>query len=256
MAAFSNCPYQYRFAHILKIPRQGKAVFSFGKTMHSTLQKVFELINEKKGLGQSDLFGYKANKQQGAVKNVKINIDEILGLYEQSWVDDWYESKKQKEEHKKKGKDILKDFYEKYKDNWPNIVFLEKGFNTKVQVDSQIYTIRGVIDRIDEINGKIKIVDYKTGKAKDKLSFEEKEQLLLYQLAGQELFRKEIASLSFYYLDNNSEIEFLGSQEDLDKVKEKIVNTIMEIKKCEFLPKPSALCKYCDFFDICEFRKT
>ncbi|MBU4125290.1 ATP-dependent helicase, partial [Patescibacteria group bacterium] len=56
LAAFSNCPYQYRFAHILRVPMTGKPVFSFGKTMHSVLQKTFELVNEKKGLGQGDLF--------------------------------------------------------------------------------------------------------------------------------------------------------------------------------------------------------
>ncbi|KKR33335.1 MAG: hypothetical protein UT64_C0010G0009 [Candidatus Falkowbacteria bacterium GW2011_GWF2_39_8] len=48
LAAFQNCPYQYRFAHILKIPIRGKGVFSFGKTMHSTLQKTFELLRERR----------------------------------------------------------------------------------------------------------------------------------------------------------------------------------------------------------------
>ncbi|MCX6795973.1 MAG: UvrD-helicase domain-containing protein, partial [Candidatus Falkowbacteria bacterium] len=59
LAAFSNCPYQYRFAHILHVPCRGKAQFSFGKTMHSTLQRLFELIGEKKGLDQANLFGEK-----------------------------------------------------------------------------------------------------------------------------------------------------------------------------------------------------
>jgi CRISPR/Cas system-associated exonuclease Cas4 (RecB family) len=50
-------------------------------------------------------------------------------------------------------------------------------------------------------------------------------------------------------------MEFLGTDEELIKIKEKIVTTISEIKKGEFPPKPSPLCRYCDFFDICEFRK-
>ena len=87
------------------------------------------------------------------------------------------------------------------------------------------------------------------------MAFEDKEQLLIYQLAAQELFKYEVEALSFYYLENNSEIEFLGAPAELEKVREKIIGTIGEIKKGEFSPKPSMLCKWCDFFDICEFRK-
>ncbi len=256
LAAFSNCPYQYRFAHVLKVPRRGKAVFSFGKTMHVTLQKLFQLIQEKKGLEQISLLNLAPQSRLSGREEgeVKISLDEILNLYKQSWIDNWYENKKQKEDYKKKGKEILKEFFEKHKDNWPNAIFLEKGFNIKLDSNGDLYTIRGMIDRIDEEEGKLKIIDYKTGTAKDKLSFNEKEQLLIYQLAVQDLFKQEIKSLAFYYLDNNSEVEFLGSQDELEKVKQKAIATIEEIKKGEFPPKPSKLCKYCDFFDICEFR--
>jgi len=260
LAAFSNCPYQYRFAHVLKIPRRGKAVFSFGKTMHLTLQKLFMLINEKKGIGQADLFNHLDNRRQttddrNANKNKLVSINEIMELYKQSWIDDWYEDKKQKEDYRKKGKEILREFYEKYNNDWPNAIMLEKGFNIKLPNDGELYTIRGMIDRIDKADGKLKIIDYKTGTAKDKLSFNEKEQLLIYQLAVQDLFKQEIKSLAFYYLNNNSEVEFLGTDEELEKVKEKAIATIKEIKKGEFPAQPSKLCKYCDFFDICEFRQ-
>ncbi|MBU4014997.1 PD-(D/E)XK nuclease family protein, partial [Patescibacteria group bacterium] len=123
-------------------------------------------------------------------------------------------------------------------------------------VGGEVYTVRGVIDRIDEEDGKLKIVDYKTGSPKDKLTFNEKEQLLIYQMAVSEIFRQEISSLAFYYLNNNSEVEFLGTDEELDKTKDKILNIIKDIKKGEFPAKPSQLCKFCDFYSICEFRKS
>jgi len=230
------------------------------------------LVEERKKREQTDLFGSSAGSTQATKKNVKISLEEILKLYEQSWIDDWYKDKTEKERHRKKGKEILKQFYEKYQGNWPNAIFLEKGFNTKVKVGDELYTVRGVIDRIDEVDGhrqgeaghrgngasgtgKIKIIDYKTGNPKDKLIFEEKYQLLIYQLAAKEIFRQEIDCLAFYYLDNNTEVKFLGSEDELEKTKEKIVATIAEIKKGEFPPRPSALCRFCDFFEICEFRK-
>lgn len=250
LAAFQNCPYQYRFAHILRIPMRGKGVFSFGKTMHSTLQKTFELLRERQGNGQQDMFKQSDSKPE-------IKLDEMLEMYEESWIDEWYHSKKQKDEYKEKGKQILKEFYDLNKDNWPDNQLTEKGFSLKVRSNDEAYTIRGMIDRIDNMPGnKIKIVDYKTGTPKDKLTFEEKEQLLIYQLAAQEVFKDEVGALAFYYLENNKEVEFLGTPEELDKLRDKIVGTIEEIKKGDFSASPSPLCKFCDFFDICEYRKS
>lgn len=252
-AAFQNCPYQYHFAHIIKIPMRGKGVFSFGKTMHSTLQKVIELVNERRGFGQNSLFDKTVKVGND---NPKIEFEEILKLYKESWQDDWYSSRKQKAEYFKKGEEILKDFYRLNKDNWPMNYFLEKGFNLKINSGGENYTVRGVIDRVDIEAGKLKIIDYKTGQPKTKLTFEEKEQLLIYQIAAKDFFKEEVASVAFYYLDNNTEVEFLGTDEELGKIKAKIVETIGGIKQGEFPAKPSPLCKYCDFFDICEFRQS
>ncbi len=249
LAAYSACPYQYRFAHVLKIPTMGKEQFSFGKTLHSTLQKIFILLNEKKGLGQAGLFDNKINKSKE-----DITFEEILKLYEESWIDDWFESKNKKQERKKQGQVILKGFYEKYKANWPSALYLEKGFNLKIKNGQDFYIIRGAIDRIDQVDGGLKLVDYKTGKPKKELKFDDKEQLLIYQLAVQELFKQEVKALTFYYLDDNSEFEFIGSTKDLEKIKNKIIDTIEEIKKGKFKASPGALCAWCDFKEICEFR--
>ncbi|PJB19031.1 hypothetical protein CO115_03380 [Candidatus Falkowbacteria bacterium CG_4_9_14_3_um_filter_36_9] len=255
LAAFSHCPYQYRFAHILRVPARGKAVFSFGQTMHATMQKVFELLREKTGFDQGDLFAAKTPNRNEAEK-INITLAEIIKIYEKSWIDDWFASKKQKEEYKTKGKVILKEFFIKYKDNWPRTLYIEKGFKMKIKSQSKLYMVRGKIDRIDESDGALRIIDYKTGLPKQKLTIENKEQLLIYQMAAADLFKQPISSVVFYYLENNSEEEFLGTADELDKIKNKVINTIEEIAKGEFPPRPSNLCAFCDFFDICEFRKT
>ena len=255
LAAFSNCPYQYRFAHILRIPRRGKPQFSFGKTMHQVMQKLFELANEKRGIGQGNLFAG-AGKEKLAAGQAIISLEEVMALYTDSWIDDWYQSKQQKKEYLDMGKRMLTDFYEKHKENWPAPLFLERSFNFKVKANGNYYSIRGVIDRVDAPDGKLKIVDYKTGAPKEKLTFKDKEQLLLYQLAAQDVFAdKELESLSFYYLENNKEVNFLGTDAELDKVYQKTIDTIEAIRKGKFPPKPGTLCRYCDFNLICEYRK-
>jgi len=256
LAAFSNCPYQYRFAHILKVPRRSKYTFSFGQTMHLTMQRLFMLINEKKGLGQGSLFkeaGAKDSKEK-----INISFDEILEIYKESWIDDWYDSPEQKGEYRKKGSESLKNYFELYKKNWPAAISLEQGINLKIGG----YRIFGKIDRIDDLGGgSIQIVDYKTGqpKTQDKISKEDKEQLLIYQLGVKQALDKKISNLQFYYLNNNSEVNFVGSKDDLEEIEEKIIKRIRAIEEAaannDFPAKPGPLCRYCDFFNICEYRK-
>ncbi len=256
LTAFKNCPYQYYLGHILKVPTLGKHVFSFGRAMHLTLEKIFGLIMEKRGLGQGNLFDDKKSLEKN--DKVKITWQEILKIYEENWIDDWYGGKENLKEYKERGKKILKDFYEKHKNNWPNVKSLERSVNLRIGG----YRIFGKIDRIDDCGEKgIQIVDYKTGtpKQKGKLVIDDKEQLLIYQLAARQAMPEPICNLQFYYLDNNSEIDFLGNEKELEemenRVLERIENIIESVRAGEFPPKPGPLCKFCDFKDICEYKK-
>jgi DNA helicase-2/ATP-dependent DNA helicase PcrA len=253
LAAFQKCPLQYRFAFILRIPTRGKAVFSFGKTMHNTLYEFLKQLNEQGTAKQENLFGEKTS-----VKKPKENIfDQLSQLYEKNWIDEWYESKKQKEEYCKLGKRIIKDFYDDFVKNPPNILkvngtaALEMPFNLKIGG----HTLYGVIDRIDQVNEGVVIIDYKTGQAKDKLDFDAKEQLLIYQIAAQEVLHLEPTQLAYYYLDDGKLASFLGSEKEIEAQKLKIIEEIEKIKNSEFEPTPGWQCQYCDFRDICDFAQ-
>lgn len=254
IAAFENCPKQYYYNFILKIPVRGKAQFSFGKSMHGSLQRIMELILSKQKNIQSDLFSGDDNKNIKKKMGELISQKEVREIYEASWIPDWFDSKKERDDYYKKGMEALEDFYGKYKDDYLSVAFIEKGFKFKVAA-GEVYSFKGVIDRIDDLGDGYKILDYKTGKPKDKLTFDDKKQLLIYQLAAAELFDKPIKSLSFYYLDDNSEREFLGTNKELEKVEQFLGDTIGEIKKGKFNAKPGILCKYCDFNNICEDRQ-
>jgi len=268
LAAFEKCPLQYKFGFILKVPVRGKSVFSFGKTMHNTLCEFLKFTNEEKNLKQKVLFDNKDGKAQtGDCSKVlenfgTKNFDELVKIYEKNWIDEWYDSKKNKEEYYKKGKQILKDFYEKEFLNSPtggppkilkinNSLALELPFNLKVGD----YKLFGVIDRIDNGKNGVEIIDYKTGQSKDKLDFDQKEQLLIYQIAAQEVLKIKPKELTYYYLDDGKKASFLGTEQELEKQKIKIIEEIKKIKNSEFEPTPGWQCQYCDFHDICDFAQ-
>ena len=247
LKAFETCPLQYKFAHILAIPVRGKFVFSFGKTMHSALQKFFEQMLKVDAHCQKNLFGNDTTDTSAC-----LSLDDLLKIYEETWINDWYDNKAHEEEYKKQGRQSLREFYKINKDNWPKVKYLELGFNLKIGD----YTVRGAIDRIDKnVDGSVELVDYKTGSFPQDEKCLDRDQLLIYQLAASEIFNENVTKLSYYYLSENKTISFLGTLEDLSKTKEKIIATIEEIKQSGFLPKPSLFtCKNCDFKDICEHR--
>ena len=259
LKAFETCPYQYRFAHILHVPVKGRFTFSFGRTMHSTLQQFFALMRAHEG-AQADLFGAASTTRNDGSQSVP-PLKVLLQLYEKNWIDDWYESNQHKREYFEKGKKILEEFHAKLSEEPPLPLYLEQGFNLKLGIKereegvSEAVTIKGVIDRIDEAEGGVQIIDYKTGRAKD-LDTADKDQLLIYQIAAREVLGLKPMRLTYYYLDEQKPVSFLGTEEEIAKIKEKIFKTITEIKSSDFHATPSPnVCKFCDFRGICEYRQ-
>lgn len=250
LAAFEKCPLQYKFNFILKVPVKGRGVFSFGKTMHNTLYQFLAQANQMNKKQQSDLFGMAPAQQL-------VNFDCLKQIYENNWVDEWYENKKQKEDYRKLGYKIMKYFHADFVKNPPKILAIEgvpaieAPFNLKIAG----YTVKGKIDRIDETPEGVRIIDYKTGSAKEKLNAQDKEQLLIYQLAAEDVFGLQPSELTYCYLEENKTISFLGTEKDRERIKEKITKTIETIKGSDFAPSPGWQCSFCDFKDICEFSQ-
>ncbi|MEK7623088.1 MAG: PD-(D/E)XK nuclease family protein, partial [Patescibacteria group bacterium] len=109
-------------------------------------------------------------------------------------------------------------------------------------------------------DGTLEIIDYKTGKSKEKVSGEEKDQLLIYQIAAESLpeyrnIGKGVGKLTFYYVNDNIRTSFLGEAQELNTLKDKLTKTISTIHAGNFTATPSAfVCGHCDFRDICEHR--
>jgi len=254
LAAFSTCPLQYKFAFVLKIPTStDKVSLIFGRVLHNTLYNfLLPILSERQKINGT-LFGDLEKEVSDKKINGYLSKQRLIDLYEEFWQSDGYPSKKDREDYKKKGLEAIYKFWENYQANPPReILFLEKKFSFKVGSD----IIKGAIDRIDKLpDGRLEIIDYKTGKTKTKLDYSEKRQLILYQLFIEGFLKTPVGALSYYYLESGEKLSFKATEKDIARLRLEIKEEIAAIKKREFPPKPSQMCGFCDFNSICEFKQ-
>ncbi len=234
LANFEKCPMQYKFAHILRVPAKGKPFFSYGKTMHNSLYEFLMELGGKKG-----------------------SFKMLADIYKKNWIDEWYDSKSEKETYFNQGLASLKNFWRDFSIRRPKILLLggqpalERDFNLKING----YNITGKIDRIDEAKNGAEIIDYKTGTAKDRLRPEDKMQLMLYQIAAKEVFDLDSEKLTYFYLNECRPLSFSPDGKDIVDYRDKIASIIGQIIKSDFRAKPGWQCEWCEYKSICDFAK-
>ncbi|MEJ0021146.1 MAG: ATP-dependent DNA helicase [Candidatus Doudnabacteria bacterium] len=221
ISTFKKCPLEYKYKYIYKLPLPGAAALSFGQTMHNTLKKFLTHVVQLNTFSQQDLFGQKQTGIQIPKKET------LVRFYSESWVDDWYPDKINKQAYRADGLKYLDKFYEKFCNDPKLPKYLEQSFRLKLGE----YKFKGRIDRADaNSDGSIDIIDYKTGEPRVKLEQVDRDQLLIYQWAAEEGFKEKINSLSYWYFKAlDDPLKFLGTKEDIEKLKVKLLESIEEI---------------------------
>jgi len=228
---FNNCPLQYRYRYIQRIPVSPSAAQTFGDILHRTLKDFYQGIKQGKKLKEKDLW-------------------EILN---NNWSSFGYASKAHEEKMKIQAKRMLKDFYQKF-DHKLVPKDLEQPFIIKVSPDLKV---GGKIDRVDEIkDGKLEIIDYKTGKTWEQKELDNSLQMTVYALAASDkgIYDKkpEDLILTFYFLDSGQKKSTQRTKEQLEEAKQMIEEKAKEIQLSLFEPKPNNLCDFCEYKLICE----
>ena len=114
-------------------------------------------------------------------------------------------------------------------------------------------TFMGKIDRLDiDSSGTFSIVDYKTSKKKKTVSNARKDiQLLYYSLLLSEnnnISTFPLTSSLVYIRDaEQPNVDLEVSSDDLQAIKEKIIELTLKIKSHNYNPKKNSLCFFCDY---------
>jgi len=119
-------------------------------------------------------------------------------------------------------------------------------------------TVRGKVDRIDEVpgTGNLVVIDYKTGRVPpQRPNLIDDFQLALYQAMVDEAYSRTVEKVVLHYLKGNVTFEFEMEADDVERAKARALDLALRATgDREFIPKVSALCRFCSFIDECPKR--
>ncbi|MCA1595323.1 MAG: PD-(D/E)XK nuclease family protein [Chloroflexi bacterium] len=224
---YEACPRQYYFGYVRKMPRRARSYFSFGTSLHSTLQ------------------GF---HQQGGVQTQQ-PADLLKGL-ETSWVDAGYKNREEQAARFDLGQQLLSAYYEVEARRESETLFMEK----MLSVPQEGFVLTGRIDRIDRRpDGVLEVVDYKSGSYLPALSeLEEDLAIAVYQLLVSKAMDSEPVVGTIYNLRANESVSLSRDGQALQEVQSRVGNLFQIISTdSEYLPRPGSQCRYCDFARYC-----
>ncbi|HZQ29894.1 MAG TPA: ATP-dependent DNA helicase [Patescibacteria group bacterium] len=233
---FEICPLHYKLRYILKIPTPQTSAQSFGTSIHSTLRDFY----------------------MEHLKGQKLKPQDALAMLERNWINEGYDNKHDETKSYERGKKLISSYIERNFDEKKLPLALEFPF--QFMLDD--LKIGGRIDRIDALdNGKIEVIDYKTGRnMPDEKKLAIDQQLNVYALAATMVADKvlnkkaEDVILSLYYLELDKKISTTRTVEQLENAKKSILEKRELISQSSFLCSGNNLCIACEYKMLCSTK--
>ena len=222
--AYQSCPLKYRLSFQDNVPESAsKPQMAFGSIIHKVLQRFHETgknLTEKR----------------------------ILRLLDEEWKEDEFDYTAREEKFREQGKNILTEYAKRIIENPPTVISREHPF--EFSINNNIF-IRGKIDRIDQTENGISVIDYKTSKTP---SLAKKNiQLAVYCLYLSQAVEDKITGTPFlsslYFLREFEEplSSYSFSNDELNNIKNIILDIAEKIRQNLFDPKKGYHCNWCDY---------
>jgi putative RecB family exonuclease len=238
---FLTCPLLYRFRTIDRLPEPPDPVAVRGTLIHAVLENLF---------GEQAVLRTLERAQQLLPEAWDTLRAENPDLAELDLPDEWLSS----------ADDLLASYFSLEDPRWIEPEALE--LRVDHVLDSGL-SLGGIVDRMDVApDGRIRVVDYKSGKApaehfQDKSLF----QMKFYALVIWRTRGVIPTVLQLYYLADRTVLSYQPTEDDLRATERKVIALWNAIKaaidRAEFVAKPSALCRWCRHQDKCpEFGGT
>jgi DNA helicase-2/ATP-dependent DNA helicase PcrA len=229
---YFTCPLKYKYVHILRVPVTEHHTVVYGKLIHTCVN-----------------FYYK-NKIGGK----KIGLSDLLDYYRENWRSEGYLNKAHEEKRFEVGRMTLESFFQREEEKKILPTYLEKEFKVAIGFEKLV----GRFDRIDVVNGKVYIIDYKSSSVKDKKEADKRTrqslQMDIYTLAYKLTFDKLPEAVQLYFLESGIVGSAKKEESNLEKVIDRIKEVSTGIRQQNFEAKPKYnACYWCAYSQICPY---
>ena len=241
LSSYENCARQYWYRYVEEVKTDSEGVEAFaGKRVHEVLERLYHHV-QRHGRPPSLAQVYDRFRRDwkqhwhGRVRIVRTENDEAFYV-----------------EH---GERCLGNYYRaNYPFDHQQTVGVEQPITLALDASGH-YQMRGVIDRIVRSGpGCYEVHDYKTGGSMPpRWRLERDRQLALYQIGIEQSYPDaEQVELVWHYLAFNRTIRQRRSVEDQAELRRETMGLIDQITTArEFPARPSMLCQWCEFREIC-----
>lgn len=241
LRTFGQCRLQYRFRYLDK----EKSAFTsaqahFGTSVHKALERLYGDVMQKQIPQVGDIIDeFRTSWQGNPVPEMKfIKVDEKRNPDKayRSYID--------------KGIILLDAYHAKHEPFDGDHTLRIEAKVTRTLKDGS--TVFGYVDRIAEDDGRIAIIDYKTGRRQSKRDADTDLQLGIYNLCIERDYRDAEVVLRWEYVAEDKVVESTRTIQDLRDLEDLVIGLIAEIESNEDWPaKLSNLCDYCGYNPIC-----
>ncbi len=225
-----DCPKKYRFTYIdvPKPPRGGPGGHtSMGSAVHNALREWFTLDSP-------------ARTQESGAQ-----------LVAKHWRNEGFRDDEQSERYKFRAQNWVRTYLSHVDPN-----FEPRGLERTVSTTTEHLALSGRVDRIDERDGELVIVDYKTGKrSPDEADVGGSLALAIYALAAERTLRKPCRTVELHHLPSDTQVSYRHNDQSLARHIKRAEAIAIEARRAvagdDFPATPGALCGYCDYARIC-----
>ncbi|MCJ7652108.1 MAG: PD-(D/E)XK nuclease family protein [Actinobacteria bacterium] len=225
VSSYQNCPLQYKFQYVDKIPSLPSPALSFGQSVHEALRWFYDIPT-----GDPH------------------PLEEFLDYLEECWSGEGYSSNEEEARYFLQARSALELFYRNLGD-----FRIPAALERRFVVDLGFCYLSGVIDRLDkDPEGGFEIIDYKTNRRLPPAKkLHEDLQLPIYHIAVEKIWEVSPEKVTFHYLLLNHRHSMTITPERVEGALGDIKRVIECIENEAFDPRKNPLCPWCDYIGIC-----
>jgi len=223
---YRSCPLRYKFARVLRIPKEPTLNQRFGILVHQVLERYHQIRTPPTP-----------------------SLQAMLGLLDGGWWKAGLGDSDEERQLRAKANAALRRYHQRIASEPVEPVWFERAFSFSMGA----HTLRGRVDRVDRLaDGGYELIDYKTGRPRSRAALKEDVQLSLYAVGAREAWQLDATQQSYLYVLDDAKVRVPSDEIDAAWIRDTVEQVGDGILAQDFEPTPSyTVCSMCDFRIAC-----